>query len=842
VQTPNLHLNLFTPFGVGWREDATAGLLLDENMAILDELGGGSVASIFGRVGVVVAQAGDYAAFYDTLGAAATALTNAEASAAGLYLPLAGGTMTGLLVVPTSDLLIKGATYGTTIGTQASANWTFKFPATAGTNLYVLQTDGSGNTSWVAQTGPSGGVTSVSNSDGTLTISPTTGAVVASLNLGHTNTWTVTQTINPTGAAFSILPSNSEFVVGNSGASSRVANLSFGSSAYFSGVAFGGTSAAPTAVTSGTEIGGFNAWAYNGVGLNGPIAALRMYANQNQAVGAGGSYVDITTTPNGSTTQAEVIRFNSDGGITVPSTVTGGDQGAGTINAGGLYVNGIAVSTTTISLRTNGTPNSSQNILNLNNTPAAPNGYTNVIFQSGSGGSVSGYVPIPTQVTVPFSATPVFNASLGTSFLMTLTGNVTSSTFTNGVKGQIYVFEIIGNGSATFAWPSTFYNAPIVNPAGGIQTTQAFYFDGTSGWALGVARHQYALSAAGIVNLSGDEWVNGVGGSSLKLTLTGNGTLSVSSPIPGQIYVFEIIQDATGDHTLTWPSNFQNPNPINTAPNSTTIASFYYDGTNFWNMGAPAPGVQSVFGRTGVVVAVNTDYSSVPNLELGDGAGNSIDFSSTGFNKGISITDYAGNTITLNGDNQSLTLTDVVGDTVVLNGGIYLLDTFGDSIFVGDDSIGFNNSAGDVINFQGGTFAMTSSSSGGLFFSDSGGTTITSDGAPGDLTLTAPTTLTLDSPVINVDGQVVQTSAGTICGQATLVALSTSISVTFPTAYAGTNPPIVVITEVTTGTPVAVTTGVQVAGSAGAWAGFAIKALSAPSSNVTFNYIVIGQS
>jgi hypothetical protein len=35
----------------------------------------------------------------------------------------------------------------------------------------------------------------VSNSDGTLTISPTTGAVVASLNRGHSNTWTVAQLI-----------------------------------------------------------------------------------------------------------------------------------------------------------------------------------------------------------------------------------------------------------------------------------------------------------------------------------------------------------------------------------------------------------------------------------------------------------------------------------------------------------------------------------------------------------------------------------------------------------------------------------------------------------------------
>ena len=42
--------------------------------------------------------------------------------------------------------------------------------------------------------GSGGAVASVSNSDGTLTISPTAGAVVASLALGHANTWTATQT------------------------------------------------------------------------------------------------------------------------------------------------------------------------------------------------------------------------------------------------------------------------------------------------------------------------------------------------------------------------------------------------------------------------------------------------------------------------------------------------------------------------------------------------------------------------------------------------------------------------------------------------------------------------
>jgi hypothetical protein len=44
--------------------------------------------------------------------------------------------------------------------------------------------------------GGSGAVSSVSNSDGSITLSPTTGSVVGSLNLGHSNTWTAAQTIN----------------------------------------------------------------------------------------------------------------------------------------------------------------------------------------------------------------------------------------------------------------------------------------------------------------------------------------------------------------------------------------------------------------------------------------------------------------------------------------------------------------------------------------------------------------------------------------------------------------------------------------------------------------------
>lgn len=67
-------------------------------------------------------------------------------------------------------------------------------PSQTGNSGDFLTTNGS-SASWSAVSG-GGAVSSVANSDGTLTISPTTGSVVGSLNLGHANTWTAAQTFN----------------------------------------------------------------------------------------------------------------------------------------------------------------------------------------------------------------------------------------------------------------------------------------------------------------------------------------------------------------------------------------------------------------------------------------------------------------------------------------------------------------------------------------------------------------------------------------------------------------------------------------------------------------------
>jgi len=68
-------------------------------------------------------------------------------------------------------------------------------PLTGAAGTFLKNTDQTwSGLSWAA--GGGGAVSSVSNSDGSLTISPTTGAVIASINLSHENTWVTGQIFN----------------------------------------------------------------------------------------------------------------------------------------------------------------------------------------------------------------------------------------------------------------------------------------------------------------------------------------------------------------------------------------------------------------------------------------------------------------------------------------------------------------------------------------------------------------------------------------------------------------------------------------------------------------------
>ena len=107
-------------------------------------------------------------------------------------------------VAGTIQLSNGSAAFHTIIGTQATANWTFNLPSTAGTNLYVLQTDGSGNTSWVAQSGVSSGISGLTPGYIPLASSSTTIGANSHIDDGFTTAATITSTEPITAPNFTV--------------------------------------------------------------------------------------------------------------------------------------------------------------------------------------------------------------------------------------------------------------------------------------------------------------------------------------------------------------------------------------------------------------------------------------------------------------------------------------------------------------------------------------------------------------------------------------------------------------------------------------------------------------
>lgn len=233
-----------------------------------------------------------------------------------------------------------------------------------------------------------------------------------------------------------LLPTNAMLYAANvSGSPSRIAAIAYGAQGFFSAVGIGGTQASPTAVTATTQIGGVNAFAYNGTALNGPIASFRTFANENQTTSAAGSYADIATTPNGSTTLTQVLKFENDGGMTTPG-VTGGDKGAGTLNAAGLYINGVAVGTSAGTVSSVGFTGGLISVATPTSTPAFTVAGTSggVVYFSSASTWASSAALTANVLTKGGGAGSAPSNSLctenGTSLTCTDTGGVISPTFT----------------------------------------------------------------------------------------------------------------------------------------------------------------------------------------------------------------------------------------------------------------------------------------------------------------------------------------------------------------------------------------------------------------------------
>lgn len=242
----------------------------------------GIVTSAFGRTGIVVANSGDY----DTSLVPENGnlyFTNARAIAS---------TLTGY---------ISGA------GTISSADSILSAVQKLNGNIGALTT----------------GVSSVSNSDGSLIISPSTGVVIASLNPANPNTWTAKQIFNTVAPTFGALTTNGGIFFGDAtgllkqtgaGASTTVlhggTNPSFGAvdlTADITGtlpIVNGGTNSTGTPTAGGVSYGTGTAFAFSSAGTTG------------QALISNG-----TTAPTWSTLTTGVSSVsNSDGTLTISPT------------------------------------------------------------------------------------------------------------------------------------------------------------------------------------------------------------------------------------------------------------------------------------------------------------------------------------------------------------------------------------------------------------------------------------------------------------------------------------------------------------------------------------------
>ena len=187
---------------------ANGGTGQTAQQAALDALSGAQTSTYYLRsngthVSLSAIQAGDVPTLnQNTTGNAATVTTNANLTgpitSVGNATSIASQTGTGTKFVVqaspelTGNVGINSLTPGQALDVTGTVRMTGLQLGTSATNGYVLTTNASGVGTWQNAVGA---VSSVSNSDGSLTITPTTGAVVASLNPAHANAWTAQQTV-----------------------------------------------------------------------------------------------------------------------------------------------------------------------------------------------------------------------------------------------------------------------------------------------------------------------------------------------------------------------------------------------------------------------------------------------------------------------------------------------------------------------------------------------------------------------------------------------------------------------------------------------------------------------
>ncbi len=187
--------------------------------------------------------------------------------------------------------------------------------------------------------------------------------------------------------------------------------------------------------------------------------------------------------------------------------------------------------------------------------------------------------PGVTEVTVTFSATPTFTMNAGaTNFNITLTGNVTSSTFSSAAIGLVS-FNICqdSSGSHTFVWPTNVTGAGTIIGQLSTCSRQTFKYDGTN--ALALSPLTCPLCTPGVIIPGSSSGSNTIApaaaaGTGSTTFLAANGTTVVADTGASNNYLTAI--SATGAISKARPTcgNLSDSTALCTTTPGTGVATF----------------------------------------------------------------------------------------------------------------------------------------------------------------------------------------------------------------------------------------------------------------------------
>lgn len=579
-----------------------------------------------GGSGTVSNATANQVAWYSATGNTVSGNANLTTTSTG-NLTAAGGGLTVGAVGAGALVGLKGSTSGTvTIAVAAAAGtWTMTLPTSGGTAGYVLSTDGSGVTSWVAAGGGGGGnVTAIYagtglnaspsspiTTSGTLNIAPSGVTQGQYGNASYVSQVTVTPTgqINAASSVLiSIAPSQINATIPNSGltnSSVTVGNTTIalgGNATSFGNTTFTNIALSNIQTTSLTGYlygndGSGNVTASTTIPVASVTGAVSNTVNVIAGTGlSGGGALTGNVTLNISNT---AVTSGTYGNATAVSQFTVNSQGQLT-NAGNVVISGITIGNTTVS--PGGTITTINNLTLPNVTissVATPitaaqggTGQTSLTANSVVIGNGTGAVTLVapgtannvllsngTNWTSTSGSTTIGNTAVNIGGTITTINNLTLPNVTISSVASTFPNSFIANAATTQLGNTTITLGSQINSVGNLTTAN-------------VTVNNYVEQTNAVGTISANLTLGLTGGTVLTGTLNANVTFTMPTAVASKSFVF-ILNTGNAAYTATftsvkWPSNTA---PTITAGSGTTkwdILTFISDGTNWYGNYAQA--------------------------------------------------------------------------------------------------------------------------------------------------------------------------------------------------------------------------------------------------------------